>query len=280
MGKNSAIAWTDHTFNPWWGCQKVSTGCKNCYAEAFAVGRQGLDIWGPAATTKRRVFGNEHFEELLTWNRAAEKAGRIESVFVASMADVFEDHPMVEPEREVLWTTMEFCSSLRFLLLTKRPENITPMLPNRWWFDKPPRLWFGISAENQDMLDARWGALEGQTRHLADGLFLSLEPLPGNIDLEHCLEWTENSEHKQKWGRGADWVIVGGESGFNARPMNLGWARAIRDQCVDNEIPFFFKQVGGKDKEKGGDVLDGQVWHQFPWKITDPQDATVQLEMF
>ena len=279
MAKNSKISWTNHTFNPWWGCQKVSPGCQNCYAEAFATGRMGFDIWGPPSTTGRRIFDLKHFDEPIAWNSACVKSNIRERVFCGSMCDIFEDHPQVANERDVLWTTIEFTSSLDWLLLTKRPENIERLLP-AWWFPgerSVTNVSFGITAENQDCLDAKWPVLEATTRYLADKLFLSCEPLLGPINIEQTLDWQDSPS---KWGRGVDWVIVGGESGPNARPMNLDWARSIRDQCIEFEIPFFFKQVGGRGKDHGGNVLDGHVWQQTPWRIASPENVPFQLELF
>ena len=285
MGKNSAIAWTDHTFNPWWGCQKVSEGCKNCYAEQLADHRRHMSVFGPVATTKRKTMSENYWDQPLKWNKAAHAGLGVirKRVFCASMADVFEDHPQVEDWRERLWAVIEMTPNLDWMLLTKRPENIEAMLPERWIFGSgtPKNIWLGVSAENQDHLESRWPVLQGIVRTWGIRYsFLSLEPLLGPIDLEVAYEYQEHDEDGIKWCPGVDWVIVGGESGPNARPMNLGWARAIRDQCIDNEIPFFFKQIGGKDKEKGGDVLDRQVWRQFPWMVSEPQDAVTQLEMF
>ncbi|MBN1430465.1 MAG: phage Gp37/Gp68 family protein [Anaerolineae bacterium] len=284
MGENTGISWTDHTFNPWWGCQKVSEGCKNCYAEHLANHRLHMSVFGPVATTRRKGMSENYWEQPFKWNKAAPAGLGVirKRVFCASMADVFEDHPQVEEWRERLWAVIEVTPNLDWLLLTKRPENIEAMLPDRWIFGSgtPKNIWLGASAENQDHLDSRWPVLQsiGRTWGIRY-LFLSLEPLLGPINLEVAYEYHEHDEDGHNWRCGVDWVIVGGESGFNARPMNLGWARAVRDQCVENEIPFFFKQVGGKDKKKGGDVLDGQVWHQFPWKVTEPQTTTTQLEM-
>jgi protein gp37 len=266
MGEKTGIEWTDHTFNPWIGCQKVSPGCAHCYAETLAANRMGLKVWGPAATTHRTLTSDTYWKQPIRWNKKAQEAGRRERVFCASMADVFEDHPEVAESRMRLWGLIEDTPMLNWLLLTKRPENIERMLPERWDTpDRPPRnLWLGISAENQDQFMARWPVLEHVGRYRISTLFLSLEPLLGPIDIEPAFEWHETPV---KWGRGVDWVIAGGESGPGCRPMDLAWVRSIRDQCEDQEIPFFFKQHGGTRKIDGvwgGHRLDGRVYQAWP----------------
>src|SRR5215207_5152386 len=128
MGRDSAIEWTDHTFNPWWGCTKVSPGCQHCYAERLST-RYGHDVWGPGA--KRRTFGKDHWEQLRKWDLDASKAGRPARVFCASMADVFDEGaPKTEQER--LWKAIERTPHLRWQILTKRPERILKCIPRRW----------------------------------------------------------------------------------------------------------------------------------------------------
>lgn len=132
-----------HSFNPWWGCLKVSEKCKHCYAEGIAH-HYGHEVWGPAATTPRRLFGEAHWREPLTWNRQAQKQGHRRNVFCASMADVFEEHPAVVGERERLWRLIGETPWLNWLLLTKRPENIARLSPWRsgpW----PDNVWLGAS---------------------------------------------------------------------------------------------------------------------------------------
>jgi hypothetical protein len=126
MGKDSKIAWTHHTFSPWWGCSHVSPGCVRCYAEVWAK-RTGHDVWG--AKGDRRTFPEKHWREPLAWNAAAQRAGERRRVFCASMADVFEDHPALPPERAKLWPLIEATPNLDWLLLTKRIENVAGMAP-------------------------------------------------------------------------------------------------------------------------------------------------------
>jgi protein gp37 len=220
MGKDSAIQWTDHTFNPWWGCQRVSPGCENCYAEAFDH-RLGRDDWGPKA--QRRFFGEKHWAEPEKWNRATER----QRVFCASMADVFEDRRDLDSQRARLWTLIHKTPQLDWQLLTKRPENMTAMLP---WGNGMPWLnvWCGTTVEDEKRAAERIPALRDVPAKVR---FLSMEPLLGPVDLTGRLD-------------GIDWVICGGESGFGARPFDLAWARSIRDQCRDAGVAFFCKQLG------------------------------------
>ena len=287
MGEKTGIHWTDHTFNPWIGCMKVSPGCANCYAETLATNRMGLKVWGPAATTHRKMMSEDYWKQPLKWNKKASEAGKRERVFCASMADVFEEHPEVVESRDRLWKLIEATPSLDWLLLTKRPENMFQMLPDRWllWQSVnkeivrvgiPKNVWLGTSAENKDEFLSRWPVLEAMGKDFAASvLFLSLEPLLEPIDIEPAFWWQEIDEGKIVEGRQVDWVIVGGESGPGCRPMNLDWARSIRDQCREAGIPFFFKQIGGAKKidgVAGGDLLDGQRHYMWPG---DEWDATV-----
>lgn len=270
MGKNSKIEWTDHTYNPWWGCCRVSPGCKNCYAERFGAGRFGAE-WGPIEFTTRRIIdSNEPF----SWNDQARRAGMRRRVFCGSLCDVFEDHPGVETARQTLWNTIEHTPWLEWLLLTKRPENVNRMLPSRWYWDSPvthekvmpDNIWLGFSAENQHYFDQRFNIM-GEIGPLwqVQGVFASLEPLLGPITLPAA---------------GLDWVITGGESGPKAREMDPDWPLDIRDQCQLHLIPFFHKQNGGRDKDKGGNLLDGEVYQQYPESMSDPISEMKQLELF
>jgi protein gp37 len=251
MGKTTDISWTDHTFNPHWGCFKVSPGCTNCYAETFAK-RVGQQIWGPPKTTERRLFGDKHWAEPLHWNAEAEKAGERRRVFCASMADVFEDHPQLPPVRRRLWNLIEDTPYLDWLLLTKRPENIATMLPQKYW----PNVWLGTSTEDQQRADERVPVLL-RYRDLAPVLFLSVEPMLGPIDLSIAIGDRVTTAD-------IDWCIVGGESGPRHRPFDTDWARSLRDQCAAADIAYFFKQHGGRTHAEGGCLLDGREHKAFP----------------
>ena len=177
MGERTAIAWTDHTFNPWWGCERVSPGCQNCYAEAFAK-RTGHDVWGKNAG--RRFFGDKHWAEPLKWNAAAEAAGEPALVFCSSMADVFEDRPELVPHRERLWELIEATPHLIWQLLTKRPWNARVLTRFRYFHGLPDNVWIGTTVEDQQRADER-------IPHLLDiparVRFLSCEPLLGPVEL-------------------------------------------------------------------------------------------------
>jgi protein gp37 len=274
MAKNSKIEWTHHTFNPWWGCVKISPACKYCYAEAWAR-RVGNDVWG--ANAPRRFFSDSHWKQPLKWNEEAERDGERRRVFCASMADVFEDRRDLDPWRARLWELIDETPSLDWLLLTKRPECIGDMVP--WGIRWPSNVWLGTTAEDQASADDRIPAL---TAYKAAVLFVSCEPLLGPLDL-------------RKWLKPGmlHWVIAGGESGAKARPMSPAWPRSLRDQCVHAGVAFHFKQWGhwrpdvtpngakrqstlmrspdGSEyhlfavgKNAAGRILDGLFWDQLP----------------
>lgn len=246
MGEKTGISWTDHTFNPWWGCIRVSPGCEHCYAETFSK-RMGLNIWGP---TGRRFFGEKHWAEPLKWNLEAARDGKRYKVFCASMADVFEDFPGLDVQREKLWNLIEATPWLDWQICTKRIENVDKMLPQRWLpFDDgfPKNIWLGITTENETYFQKRWPVLEWLGRMwFIPKLWISAEPLLGPINMRHDLEEEIHHEDDEVYTiRGIDWVICGGESGASCRPMDVEWARDLRNQCQQAEVPFFMKQLGG-----------------------------------
>lgn len=277
MTKNSKIEWTDHTFNPWIGCAKISDGCKNCYAEAMMDKRYGKVKWGVQGKRIRTSAAN--WKKPLEWNRQAEHEGRRYRVFCASLADVFEHKPDQHKEMEQwrfdLFRLIDDTPKLDWLLLTKRPENVMDMLRHDWADQLPSNVWIGTSVENQERADKRIPEL---LKIPAAVRFLSIEPLLGEVDLI--------SSH---FGLlpGIHWVIVGGESGANARPMHPDWVRSIRAQCQAAGVPFFFKQWGewfpcfdstvssqylfsdGErvariGKKAAGRLLDGREWNELP----------------
>jgi protein gp37 len=249
MGANSKIEWTHHTFNPWWGCVRVSPACVHCYAETFAK-RVGQDVWG--VDKPRRFFSDKHWQEPLKWNTAAAKAGERQRVFCASMADVFEDRADLEDARGRLYGLIEATPMLDWLLLTKRPENIRGMVPVDWLSHPRPNVWYGTTVEDAPRLMR----IE-HLRHVpARVRFLSCEPLLDEI--------TPNLT-------GIHWVICGGESGPKARPMSPLWARELRDQCAFSGVAFHFKQWGDYNehgervgKARAGRLLDGREWNEVP----------------
>jgi protein gp37 len=265
MGKNSPIEWTDHTFNPWWGCTKVSGACKNCYAEAWSK-RVGQKVWG--MKTARRFFGDHHWGEPLKWNAQAADEERRFRVFCASMADVFEDRRDLDPWRRKLWQLIEKTPELDWLLLTKRPEAVARLVP--WVSDWPRNVWLGTTVEDQEAARER---LPWLAELPAIVRFISAEPLLGPLNLDRWL------------GSAIDWVITGGESGPKARPSSPSWFRSLRAQCGNAGVPFHFKQWGdwapGRSKRKGvevedgtlmlrvgkktaGRMLDGAIWNGLP----------------
>lgn len=276
MGEQTAIAWTDHTFNPWWGCVKVSAACDNCYAEATAKLR-GHAVWGKDAP--RRFLSDHYWNDPLRWNRKAEAAGVRERVFCASMADVFEPNDKVVAERHRLFRMIEATPWLDWQLLTKRPEQINRLAPERWLDDGwPPNIWLGTTVEDQDAANLRIQRLLAVHGHPAV-LFLSMEPLLGSVLLGRALRCPMDTDGDGNCPAHRDgcptigWVIVGGESGNgsnNFRALDLDHARALRDECAAAGVPFFFKQVGGIRSAVGGDELDGQVIKQFPTGAQGP----------
>jgi len=246
-----------YTFNPWIGCTKVSDGCKFCYAETMMDKRYGKVKWGP--TGERVRTSDSNWAKPLAWDRKALAEGRRYRVFCASLADVFEDNPQVNPWRYDLFALIAKTPMLDWLLLTKRPENVNDMVPGQWrnvnrW---PENVWIGTSVENQAMADKRIPEL---IKVPAQVRFLSCEPLLGPVDLATWFWSAMTDDHKCA----ISWAIVGGESGPKARPMDPDWARSLRGQCALAGVAFHFKQWGGVHKSETGRVLDGRTWDEYP----------------
>ena len=234
MAKDSGIEWTHHTFNPWWGCVRITPACAHCYADSWAR-RVGLSLWGGDAP--RRFFSEAHWREPLKWDAQAARLGVRARVFCASMADVFEPRSDLDLWREKLWGVIEKTPHLDWLLLTKRPGHIKNVYP---WATAPrENVWLGTTAENQRWADRRIERLLSVDARVR---FLSCEPLLSAIDLS-C--WLEQ-------GR-INWVIAGGESGAEARPTHPNWIRSLRDQCSTHGVPFHFKQWGHWSPEAQGE---------------------------
>lgn len=274
MGKETGIAWCDHTFNPIWGCAKVSPGCDNCYAEN--MGRRFGTEWGVGK--KRREFGDKHWSEPLKWNRAAAKDGVRRRVFCASMADVF-DKDWPDGVRERLWELIKATPHLDWIIVTKRIGNAAKMLPADWG-DGYDNVWLIITVVTQDEADRDIPKLLAT---LAKVRGLSIEPQIEDIDIsnylfgrvEPCAECPKDEDCDCGWqGRhtldgeaGLHWVISGAESGNGRRPYNMNWARALRDQCRAADVSFFLKQTPGGTGPKGvieTPELDGKRWVEFP----------------
>lgn len=228
MGKNSHIEWTHHTFNPWWGCKKVSPACDHCYAEVWAK-RMGHTLW--EKDSPRRFFSDAHWREPLKWNEEARQSGERHRVFCASMADVFEHRTDLNLERARLWELIDSTTYLDWLLLTKRPQNVRRIAP--WGANWPPNVWLGTSVENQTQAEKRLPYL---LKNPAAVRFLSCEPLLGALDLG---PW-----FRREGFYPVDWIIAGGESGAASRPMHPDWITSLLHQCQDSDVPFHFKQWG------------------------------------
>lgn len=236
MAKKTKISWADATFNPWWGCTKVSAGCDSCYAETFSK-RVGENVWGP--TAKRRFFGDKHWNEPRRWRDKAKASGESFRVFCASMADICEDRPDLIWPRMRLMGLIQDTPELTWILLTKRPENFNRLFdwrergthrPLLW----PKNVWAMATVENQEQAEKRIPQLWNVAATVRG---ISYEPALGPLNLKFSPAYI-------------DWVICGGESGIRARPMSLDWARSVRDQCRRDNIAFFMKQLGGARNKK------------------------------
>jgi protein gp37 len=229
MAETTGITWTDHTWNPWMGCQKVSPGCANCYMFTDQK-RYGMN---PSVVVRSKT----RFNAPLKWHKPAR-------VFTCSWSDWF--HPAADAWRQEAWAIIRRTPHLTYQVLTKRPENIADHLPADW-DGGYSNVWLGISAESQPWLERRWPLLRAIP---AEVRFVSAEPLLGPLDLTGIT--------------GLDWIITGGESGPDARPADIDWFRSIRDQCSQLGVALHHKQNGGTDRHKGGCLLDGQMIHQIP----------------
>lgn len=234
MAANSAIEWTETTWNPLTGCRKTSPGCKNCYAERMSIRLQAMGQ--PNYVRGFDPALHEHAIELpLRWRKP-------QTVFVNSMSDLFLRDVPVQFILKV-FEVMRKASWHRFQVLTKRSKRLLELSSRLDW---PPNVWMGVSVENSDYVFR----IEHLRNTAASIKFLSFEPLLGplkDIDLTDI-----------------DWVIVGGESGPGARPMDASWVLDIRDQCRKADIPFFFKQWGGTNKKKAGRLLENRIWDETP----------------
>lgn len=328
MGNNTNISWCDHTFNCWWGCEKVSPGCANCYADTFAKfcgfgGPNGTKqaIWGKGA--ERRFFGDKHWNEPLEWNEEAGNNRIMDGavlqfvkstddgavatvwisglnlgkeklitrykwdslpvqrarVFCASMADVFEDRPDLDEPRQRLLQLIDDTPNLDWLLLTKRPENIRPLLErvsngNVTDFRHMPNVWLGTTVENQEYADQRIPELLKIPARIH---FLSVEPMLGQVNfskilINHKLTHFEgvgiHADAMRERGESMawiDWVICGGESGPKRRPFEIEWAQDVAFQTDAIGARFHMKQDGGAKSGMQGRIPDA-LWNrkEFP----------------
>jgi len=266
MAEGSKIEWTDHTFNPWTGCTKITPGCDHCYAEGWAK-RSGHVKWG---NHERKRTTTDYWKAPVIWNRNADRFeaanGHRQRVFCASLADVFDNQAEADWRKD-LFSLIRQTPRLDWLLLTKRPFNIARFLPDDWG-NGYHNVWLGMTAEDQERFDARW-------QHLASVpavvRFVSYEPAIGALSIA-------DADVKP------DWLIVGGESGGGARSMKPAWVRSIVDECRQFGVAPFFKQWGTPKNNplfatyyysqdalkvidpngKGGGLLDGKIVREFP----------------
>ena len=332
MGTHTEISWCDHTFNPWIGCTKVSPGCANCYAKTRDDRKMlgPVSHWGPGAP--RHVTSESYWRQPVRWAEAAYRERTRKKVFTASQADIF-DAEAPKLQRQLLWNVIaKTCDWLDWQIVTKRPERIRDVMKEdgleRSFFETR-KCWLITSTENQEYATKRIPELLSIPAAVHG---ISAEPLLGPINLQQipevCVEvQKEDDGTETRWHRdifqagdywrsehnessdgpfwyGLDWVIVGGESGPGARPMNPFWARSLRDQCKLADAAFFFKQwgewaplpkdeepcasstaawpdgtIGGGNwkqnggfgetihrvgKKEAGNLLDGREWKQFP----------------
>ncbi len=246
MAKETKIAWTDATFNPWRGCVKVSEGCAHCYAESWSK-RMGKKIWG--ADAAREHASEAYWKQPLKWNKEAQASGQPFLVFCSSLADVCEDRDdLIEPRARLARLISE-TQHLTWLLVTKRPENFNRFFGHLWpgrsgtW---PRNVWALTTVENNAQAEKR---LPHLLRVPAVVLGVSYEP---------ALELVEFGPYLQNLSEptsGVDWVIAGGESGGGARPFDLSWARNVIASCRANGAAPFIKQLGAKpvDSDLGPD---------------------------
>lgn len=253
MGSNTKIDWATDTFNPWWGCSEVSPACDHCYARAMAK-RWAPGCWGKDGS--RRYFEDEHWDAPKRWNRKAAREGVRRRVFCGSMCDVFEMRRTADEDDA--WISLhyliEHTPNLDWLLLTKRPEHVRDCVHPSWNRNGFPRnVWLGVTAEDQQRADERVPLL---LQIPARVRFVSVEPM---LEKMHLLSYMDS---------GLSWVICGCESGPKSRPTPHDWVRALRDQCQEDGVPFFLKQLRANEDGTGPIVkmpeLDGKVWDEVP----------------
>lgn len=249
MAQNSAIEWTETTWNPLTGCTKISPGCKHCYAERMSLRLQAMGQANYVNGFKLTL--HEHMLDVpLRWRKPR-------LVFVNSMSDLFHKDA---PEDFILrvFDVMRRASWHVFQVLTKRSDRLLRLSPKIDW---PDNVWMGVSVERADYTFR----IDDLRRTGAKVRFLSLEPLLGPLEDLHL-----DSIH---------WIIVGGESGPGARPVQETWVTDVRDQCLAAEVPFFFKQWGGVFKSRNGRTLDGRTWEEMPERPEDKPNRRVALAM-
>ncbi len=231
------IEWTETTWNPTTGCTKISSGCKNCYAERMTKRLQAMGV-NKYKNGFDLCFHPETLDEPYTWRKPR-------TVFVNSMSDLFHEEMPLDVIQKV-FKVMNDNPLHTFQVLTKRADVL---LKHSKFLKWTKNIWVGVTVENQENVTR----IDSLRKVNANVRFLSIEPLIGRIDYLDL----EN----------IDWVIVGGESGPGARPMEEDWVLSIKKQCQQQDTPFFFKQWGGTNKKKNGRLLEGQTWDEMPENI-------------
>ncbi|MFO0628897.1 MAG: phage Gp37/Gp68 family protein [Polyangiales bacterium] len=247
MGVGSSIEWTEATWNPLTGCDKISPGCKHCYAERMAA---RLKAMGQPNYAKgfELTLHESMLKVPLGWRQPR-------TIFVNSMSDLFHKKVPEDFVRRVFDVIVR-ADWHQFQMLTKRADRLAMLAPTLPW---PDHLWMGVSVESEKYISR----IDHLRRVPARVRFLSLEPLLGPLP---ALDLT-----------GIHWVIVGGESGPGAREMKRAWVRDLRDQCIAARVPFFFKQWGGVNKKKTGRTLDDRTWDQLPPRTSAAKPRSLPL---
>ena len=260
MGERTGIQWCHHTANFWIGCERVSRACDFCYADVGSrrlAAQHGLKLWGGDRYITKTAAVN-----VVTWNKRAREASERRRVFCMSFGDLFEGGrtDLESIRRTIVWPLIEQCTSLDFLLLTKRPQNIRDMVPSDWLRDPRPNVWLGTTCEDQERADERLPHLLEVPAWVH---FVSYEPALGAVDFKRYL-------------RALDWIICGGESGPHARPFDVAWAKSTVDQCRKANVAPFIKQLGANPVAYSlGDVSrlpklkdkHGGDWNEWPSDI-------------
>jgi len=241
MADKTGISWTDHTFNPWWGCTAIAPGCDNCYAAALDK-RTGGNYFDVKVAPRRT--SSKNWRKPIFWNREAAQ-GRRHRVFCGSMMD-WCDNDAPEGALDELWQLIRDTPWLDWQLLTKRATLIERCLPSDWG-NGYQNVWLGVTVE-----DIKYGMPR----------IMSLRDIPARvkfISAEPLLE--DVSSINLKW---IDWVIIGGESGQNFRPMYSHWAENLLQECKESRVPVWFKQWGGNTRDKGGNKILGKIYQEWP----------------
>lgn len=278
--KNTKIAWCDHTFNPWVGCEAKSEGCVNCYAKAMHERWKGKGSFKVRSATSAKNWEQPH-----RWNLEAKKSGKRARVFCGSMCDWLDRAADLE-YRAMLLTLICETPELDWLVLTKRPENFQPMLTammrialprhtarmvTEWMNGRPPEnVWFGVTAENQQRWNERVSVLRGIP---ATVRWVSCEPMLGAIEIGR------STRDARQPGTGVDWIVAGGENGPGARECHMSWLDGLCMQAGGKLLPFFFKQWGKKsvmdmDEEESAYLEGEREWPGERENRTDGTDRT------